>query len=146
MQRPYPDEFKIHHLSIRSPKRRLLIPERDVSFFYVRIVFSCGKDAKEAFKASSTNWEKRITFIGNTPPEEFSLKDATTVHVFNLNPLVRYIEKFNVFVFTEAVNDCAISKACIETLRGLQHGYNPSRFTKESLFRRTLETLDIFWD
>ena len=70
-------------------------------------------------------------------------------HGFALNPYhtLSYVEKFDVFVFREFVEDNVVTRAALSMLEDLRAGKKPgSRFLAFSTLMRCINTLDNFWD
>ncbi|MEY2973072.1 MAG: hypothetical protein RI886_849 [Pseudomonadota bacterium] len=66
-----------------------------------------------------------------------------------LNPhhILQYIEKFDVFVFREYVEDNFITRAALSMLKDLEENKKTgSRFVPFSTFIRCVDTLNVFWD
>jgi hypothetical protein len=61
--------------------------------------------------------------------------------------ILNYIEKFDVFVYKDYVEDNPVTRAALSMLEGLKNGESPgSRFVSFSTFIRCIDTLNTFWD
>jgi hypothetical protein len=72
----------------------------------------------------------------------------TSGWTMNNDCYLSYIEKFDVFVFRDYIEDNEITRATLNILEGMKNEQhvNTSRFTDYSLFQRCLSTLHLFWD
>jgi hypothetical protein len=96
-------------------------------------------------KIENTELSRLISF--STDPE-YDISDKHRVG-FSLNPnyILQYIEKFNVFVYRDFVEDNPVTRATLSMLEDLKNtGKSTSRFVSFSIFTRCITTLNTFWD
>lgn len=62
------------------------------------------------------------------------------------NPILDYIEKFDVFRFHGYFMDCPSTQGICSTIYNLSKGINGCRVTDAHMFLTCLKTLDYFWD
>lgn len=63
-----------------------------------------------------------------------------------LNPVLIYIEKFDVYRFWGFFMDCPATQGICSTIYNLSKGINGTRVTDSHMLLTCLKTLDYFWD
>lgn len=96
-------------------------------------------------KIEGSELSKLVSF---TTEPEYDISDKKRSGLA-LNPFyhLQYIEKFNVFVFKEYVEDNFVTRAALSMLNDLKDNKETaSRFVPFSTFIRCVDTLNNFWD
>ena len=96
-------------------------------------------------KVEGDNFSRLVSF--NTDPKyDISDKKRTGLALNPFN-MLQYIEKFDVFVFREYVEDNVVTRAALSLLENVKENAElTSRFVPFSTFIRCVDTLFNFWD
>jgi hypothetical protein len=96
-------------------------------------------------KIPGSDLSKLISF--STDPEYDISDRKRSGWAFNSFYVLQYIDKFDVFVYRDYVEDNSVTRAALSMLEDLKEtGTSTSRFVPFSTLTRCIDTLNNFWD
>ena len=103
-------------------------------------------NTKHSFEEIPGTSLSKLVSACTDPEYDISSKMRSGLSMNHHNTL-RYIEKFNVFVFRDYVEDNFVTRAALSMLEDVKNGkQTTSRFVPFSTFIRCVDTLHTFWD
>lgn len=85
----------------------------------------------------------------STPCKEFDISDRKyTGWTYNFDNYLKYVKKFDVFIYKDYVEDNPVTRAALAMLDELKNGEESgsSRFVPFSTLTRNIRVLNTFWD